>query len=158
MRVNAFGTGVAIALTSLGLAASSAAAQTVDEDQAVNACIAEEEREQPIADDAQLREIVACVNRESARQLNAQTPLRIDEGTILDSVEAVGLQLTYRVTIDVDGAEVTDGDRAAIIEATRASVCESDDIRQTMSHGGSYAYVWRDRAGRTVGETVIADC
>lgn len=146
----------AAALIALGLAASPAAAQTVDE-AAVEAACGALERE-AAAGRARLVEVVACANREAARQLNPQLPLRVDEITTIVSVAAVGAEFAYNVRVNVDADSVTEAMRRALGDNTRAFVCNASDMRTTIGNGGSYRYSWSDRSGRPLHELLIARC
>jgi hypothetical protein len=146
--------GVAVAL-----AAAMAApvwAQDVDNEAVVAVCVPGGDRPIESAEDA--RRIVACANREAARQMNAQTPIRVDELTTLTGVEASGTHLVYVSRIDLDAATLDSGAPARMEQSTRAYVCQQEDMRNTMSLGGSYGYRWTDRSGQKIHEIRIDRC
>ena len=107
---------------------------------------------------AAMVDVVACANAESARQLNAQMPMRVDEITTVESVAAFGPEFVYNVRLDVDSAAVTGQMRDQMSAGTRSYVCNAADMRRTIGNGGSYRYRWADRAGRTVNEVLIDRC
>lgn len=107
---------------------------------------------------AQREAMMSCAQGEAARQLNAQTPIRVDELTAVTAISAEGTQLTYHMQVQVNAADVTDAQRTAVAQSTRANVCGLEQMRRTMSNGGSYRYIWTDRAGAEIARTVIASC
>ena len=107
---------------------------------------------------AQRETMMSCAQGEAARQLNAQTPILVDEISAVDAVTAEGTQLTYHMQVLVNLADVTDAQRAGVVQATRGNVCGLEQMRRTMAMGGSYRYIWTDRTGAEIARTVIAGC
>lgn len=136
--------------------AAPAAAQTIDEEAVQAACGALEA--QAVAGRARLVDVVACANRETARQLNPQMPLQVDQLTTVTSIDAVAAQLIYNVRIDIDGTAVSAANRQQLATETRNFVCNAPDMRTTIGNGGSYRYRWVDRSGASLGEALIDRC
>jgi len=107
---------------------------------------------------AQRQTMMSCAQGEAARQLNAQTPIQVDELSAVRSVTAEGAQLTYHMQVQVNLADVTDAQRAGVVQSTRGNVCGLEQMRRTMAMGGSYRYIWTDRTGAEIARTVIAGC
>jgi len=144
-------------LASLAFAAASGAAQSVSTDDVVAACVP------PGADDApatraQLRAVVACANAHAARQLNAQTPIRVDEITSLQSIVAMDTLLIYNNQVNVDARDIPAEAKFRLEQNTRDYVCRSPEMRQTIVNGGSYGYVWIDRSGALIHQARIEAC
>ena len=104
------------------------------------------------------RALVVCANRHIARQLNAQTPLRVDDVTTLQSVVAMDAVLLYNQSVEVDVQDVTSGDRTRMEATIRSNVCSLSEMRLTISFGGTYAYIWSDRSGRLIHRVRIDRC
>ena len=135
---------------------SAALAQEIDEG-AVGAACGALERE-AMAGRARLVDVVACANREAARQLNPQLPMRVDGMTTVESIAANGPELVYYVRLNVDAGAIGGEMRRNLADNTRNNVCGASDMRQTIGNGGRYRYVWSDRAGRSIHETLIDRC
>lgn len=133
---------------------------SLDASSLVSACLTPEEARRPLASftPEQKRAFVACANREAARQVNPQLPKRVDQITTLTSIAAEDATVVYNYTVDVDAGTITDSARRQLEQATRASVCRQANMVQTMAMGGSYAYVWADRAGRPIHQLRIDAC
>ena len=131
-------------------AATGAGGLRVDSQALVRACLdpADVNRPESSFSAEEKRAMVTCVNREAARQANAQLPLRVDEVTTITSIVADGTAVIYNIRVDTDAASVPAVTRERIETAARASACARADMRQTMAMGGAYTYVWSDRAGR----------
>lgn len=110
----------------------------------------------PSAED--MRRVITCATAVSAEEINRQLPLRVDELTVLNRVEAQGMNLTYFQTVAIALAQVTAETRQAVIESTRNNVCGAPDMALTIQRGGSYRYVWADQSGQLIAETRIASC
>lgn len=126
----------------------------------VKACLPPEQRQLAMSalSPAARLALMTCFQREAARQLNAQLPYRVDGATVLRSVATDGAQLTYLNDVDIDAAQVTAGQREEVIQSTRANACGQEGMRATMSHGGSYRYIWFDRSGAELMRTTIERC
>ena len=148
--------GLAAMLVVGGLASAAAAQPQMDNDALQAACGGIEREWQ--AGRVGIVDVVACANAESARQLNAQMPMRVDEITTVESVAAFGPEFVYNVRVEVDAAGVTAAMRDNLSAGTRNYVCNAADMRQTIGNGGRYRYRWADRAGRPVNEILIDRC
>ena len=107
---------------------------------------------------ARMLDVVVCANREATRQLDARTPFRVDEVTTMDSVEADGPTVIYRQRVAVEARNVTDAMRASLEQTVRANVCGNSQMRNTISLGGAYTYVYVDRAGAFLHRIDIRRC
>jgi hypothetical protein len=151
---------VSIAAALLSLTGSAAAAQNapprlpvnVDTGEAVNACVPVADRERPLTDLtlAQRRRIVSCVFTNTARQINGQLPVQVDEITRLDRITVAGPELTYHYTVSRRLAELPPNVRELAERSTRANSCAQDNLRQTLQMGGTYRYHWVDADGREI--------
>jgi len=132
----------------------------VDTESLSRNCIAPGDATRPIGafSDSERRDLIACANREVVRQMSPRLPLRIDDVTSMTSVVASGPLLTYTVRVDVDASQLTQANIQQLDRTTRANVCGQAPMRQTISYGGAYAYVWVDRAGRQVHQLRIDSC
>lgn len=145
-------------------AAAPAAAQpaglTADADALARTCVPSGQHDRPMANfsPAERIALVSCAQREVARQLNAQLPRQIDDLTLLHVITTEGAQLTYHFKLAVDAKDINAAQRANLVQTTRAHVCRQADMRQTMSLGGSYAYVWIDPGDIEIARTVIEAC
>lgn len=107
---------------------------------------------------AERRLFIACVQRLASRQINMRTPVAIDSITTLQSTAVSGATLQYNYRLDVDAGQVPAEGRATIEGSTRANVCANADMVRMMTNGGSYRYVWADRAGRPIHQILIERC
>ena len=152
--------GSALALT-LSFLAEGAATQKVDVDGVAAACIRPGERDRSISSLTEQRrlEFLACAVRYGAEYMNSQMmPMRVDDITMLESVEAQGGTTIYHQRFSVGAREITPAIKAELDEAVRANVCGSEQMRRTISWGGAFAYVWVDRSGAFVHRLDIRDC
>ena len=143
-----------------GFGAAGASGQSVDTEATAAACVPPGELARPMAEltESQRRALIACANATAARQLNSQMPMRVDDITILESVEAVGTTVVYNQRANVDARNVTPAIKASIDQSVRANVCGSEDMRSTISYGGAYTYVWIDRSGNFIHRLHITGC
>ena len=107
---------------------------------------------------AQRRRVLACLTAEAARQLNARTPIQVQEGVTMTRVTAEGLTMTYEHRLDVDASVFDANGRAAIEAAVRGNVCGSAQMVQAMGNGAAFAYAFADRAGIPVHRFLIDRC
>ena len=149
-----------LALSLSAPAVGAAVQPSVDTDAAVAACATPEERQRAMASlpDARRLALLACLNRYAAEQINAQTPMRVDEMTTLVSVATVGTTVIYNQRVDADARDITPAMKASIEQAVRARACASEDMRNTISYGGVYAYNWVDRSGAFIHSFHIERC
>ena len=159
---------VAVAGALLGMAGSAGAMQgnaptlpvNVDANQAVNACVSADERQRPLTEIsvARRRAIVACVFQATARQINPQLPVQVDNVTRLDRITVSGATLTYHYTVARRLADLPANARQIMEGTTRNNACAQANMRQTLQMGGSYGYRWVDSAGRQIHRMTISAC
>ena len=101
---------------------------------------------------------LACFTREAATQFNRHLPMKVDEITTLERVSSEGGRLTYHYGIDKPAAEIPAALRDALKTAVRDNVCKAEDMRATIRSGGSYRYLWLDRARTPLVELVVSQC
>lgn len=132
----------------------------VDSDQAVGVCLTPAQaRQSPESFTlAQRRRIVACIDAEAARQLNAQLPRQIDDVTRLDRITTSGPLLTYHYSVSRRVAELPANIIPAMEQSTRAHVCAQQTMVRTLALGGSYGYRWVDPDGREIHQLTITSC
>ena len=99
-----------------------------------------------------------CLNTETARQLGARLPIRIDSSSLLDRVTVEGPALVYRYRIDKRVAELPAGTPDRLDAHTRRSACAGEDVQQIIALGGVQIYRWVDRDEATIREVRIARC
>lgn len=132
----------------------------VDTERLSQTCIRPGDANRPISafSDAERRELIACANREVVRIITPRLPIQVDALTSLTSVVASGPMLTYNSRVDIDASQLSPAQVQQLHQATRANVCGQAPMRQTISIGGAYAYVWTDRNGRSLPPLQISSC
>ena len=132
----------------------------VDANQAVQTCLTPAERSGAVTNlnPARMRRVIACVNAASARQINAQLPVQIDDVTRLDRVTTQGTELTYHYSVARRARDLPARFRPAIEQSTRGHVCGEPQMVQTMRRGGVYAYRWVDANGVPIHQIRITGC
>jgi len=101
---------------------------------------------------------MACFTREAARLFNAELPMKTDEHTILERVEADGTRITFHNRLTVAAAEIPAGMFDLLEKDISTGTCEDAETRGMIGLGGSYRYIWRDKAGATLDELVVDRC
>ena len=148
------------AVTASILLASPAAAQAQPAPSPiVLACVPPSQRNLPMSrvSAAQRRAIVVCVLRGMARELNAQTPVRMGEDS-LESVIAADATIYYNYRLNVTAETFPAAERSQLGERTRANVCAAPDMRRTISMGGGFGYQWFNRSGRLLHQILVDRC
>lgn len=146
--------------------AGAAGAQTpdspvrVDTNQAVAACLTPAQQRQALGQigPAQRRRIVACIFENTARQINAQLPVAVDEVTRLDRITTSGPLLTYHYSVSTPRAELPPNIGELLEQGTRTYVCAQANMVQTLQMGGAYGYRWADRDGAPIHQVQISRC
>ena len=141
-------------------AAQRAQAPQIDTSGVAAACVRPGQEQRPIMDmpASERLALVACANRYAAQQINAQTPMRVDEITTLERVETSGATVIYHQRVAVDGANVTTAMKQNLDQSVRGHVCGSEQMRNTISYGGAYRYMWTDRSGTFLHRLDITSC
>ncbi|MEW4448306.1 hypothetical protein [Qipengyuania sp. JC766] len=153
----------ASAVLALGLAAQGQAQEAevqLDEQLAVDACIAPEDQQRDMSEFSreQRDAILACSFKEAERQLAPQLPLQLDDVTQIVAVSADGLVFSYRYAIDIETADVGAEAASFLSEATRENVCNDPDMLATMQEGGSFAYAWYDNSDKLIHRMTVSTC
>ena len=132
----------------------------LDQQRLVDTCIPQADRTRSIQQLGAARRATLnlCLNNETARQLNARLPIRIDSSTLLDRVTVEGPALVYRYRIDRRVAELPAGTPDRLDAMTRRSACAGEDVQQIIALGGVQIYRWVDRDEATIREVRIARC
>ena len=132
----------------------------LDRQRLVDTCIPRTDRDRPIGQlgAARRRALNLCLNTETARQLGARLPIRIDSRTMLDRVTVDGPALVYRYRVDKRLAELPAGAADRIEAHTRRSACAGEDVQQTIALGGAQVYQWVDREQATIREVRVDRC
>lgn len=99
-----------------------------------------------------------CLNTETARQLAARLPIRIDSSTQLDRVTVEGAALVYRYKIDRRVSDLPAGTPDRLDAHTRQNACAGEDVQQTIELGGVQIYRWVDRDEAPIREVRIDRC
>ena len=153
---------VALALTAAAAAGQGPSAQApkVDTSGVAAACVRPGQEQRPMMDmtPSERLALVACANRYAAQQINTQTPMRVDEITTLERVETSGATVIYHQRVEVDGANVTSAMMQQLDQSVRGHVCASEQMRNTISYGGAYRYMWTDRSGAFLHRLDITGC
>lgn len=132
----------------------------LDQQRLVDTCIPRADRERSIEQLGAARRAALnlCLNHETARQLAARLPIRIDSSTLLDRVTVEGPALAYRYRIDRRVAELPAGTPDRLDAHTRQSACAGEDVQQTIALGGVQIYRWVDRDEAPISEVRIDRC
>lgn len=134
--------------------------QAADVERLGQDCIRPGDASRPISDftQAQRLEMIACANRQVVRVMTPRLPLRVDALTSLTSVVATGPMLTYNARVDIDASQLSPAQIEQLHQGTRTNACSQVPMRQTISMGGVYSYVWVDRNGRSLPPLTISSC
>ena len=108
--------------------------------------------------DAQWKEIIACVFANTAAQMDAQLPKKVDPITTLVSVSSNGPTYNYTYVLDVSMADVRQDNIDSLEAATRQNACSDPAMSQTIALGGAYFYRWVDRTGTRITSMRIDAC
>jgi hypothetical protein len=132
----------------------------LDQQRLVDTCIPQADRTRSIDQLGAARRAALnlCLNNETARQLDARLPIRIDASTLLDRVTVEGPALVYRYRIDKRVAELPAGTPDRLDAMTRRSACAGEDVQQIIALGGVQIYRWVDRDEAPIREVRIARC
>ena len=106
---------------------------------------------------AQRHAVIACIFRRTAAEMNAQAPIPMGNGDVLQSVVAGGTTVFYNYRLNVAAADFPAAERRALGERTRANVCQSN-MRETVGWGGRFGYNWFDRSGALLHDIVVDRC
>jgi hypothetical protein len=101
---------------------------------------------------------LGCFLREMSRQLNRGLPSRTDFTTLIERTNVAGVTMTYHFRADVDLSEVNRAEMRAWKPTVREKICSDPGMRQILSLGGIYRYVWRDHDGRYIDTLIVKDC
>ncbi len=133
---------------------------TTDNEAATGPCIESNRQaiESDTVTDAQWKEIISCVFTNTAAQMDAQLPKKIDPITTLVSVSSNGPTFNYTYVLDVSMADVQQQNIDSLEAATRQNACTDPAMTQTIGLGGSYFYRWVDRSGTQITSMRIDAC
>ena len=122
------------------------------------------ERSSPIESTAQDLEDKVIEGFElAAQQLNAMTPVMVDQETRIDKATVgPGAQMTYHYTFpkfaskDIDVSMMS----ATVFPIIRDGVCTSPEMKPSLQYGGKYAYSYSGSDGVHIMKFVIgkSDC
>lgn len=101
---------------------------------------------------------IAANNKQIASELAKAGPRRIDQVTTLAGATASGTGLTYRYKVDAPAARIDARILAGIGRQARDDLCASRVDSLMIRSGASYAYQYRDNAGRLIGQYAVSDC
>jgi len=150
---------IGIAMLSAGLAIGAIATPAAAQEEIVLACTPPAIRNLPMSrvTAAQRNAVIACIFRRTAAEMNAQAPVPMGDGDVLQSVVAGGTTIFYNYRLNVAAEDFPPGQRRALGEQTRANVCRSN-MRETVGWGGRFGYNWFDRSGRLLHDIVVDRC
>ncbi|KEI71305.1 hypothetical protein [Endozoicomonas elysicola] len=99
----------------------------------------------------------------AAQQLNAMTPLMVDEETRMEKATVgPGALMTYHYTFPNFTAKDIDINimRAGVFPIIRDGVCDSAEMKPSLQYGGKYAYSYSGNDGVHIMKFVItrSDC
>lgn len=104
-------------------------------------------------------ELVVLDNIESAKDLDRQAPIYVDEVTILHSVKADGPRLTYRFSLNPRVAQGANGRFfAKLKEANSKEICSDEAVKLFVKSGATFKYVYADISGRVLGSFHVNSC
>ena len=102
------------------------------------------------------REIVAKAQRDGAKLLREQLPIKLDDYTTLTDVKAVNTNLRYHYTVNAKRSEIDLNQFISQMSSTLESkVCGQNDMRLTIEHGGTYTYLYVGSDGLSLGDFTI---
>jgi len=101
---------------------------------------------------------LACFTRVAGARFNRKLPMNVDPSTVLERVSTEGTRLTYHYKVDLVAANVPAAAIEGLRTKVRTNVCQSGDMREVISVGGSYRYLWNDRAGAQLAELLVSSC
>jgi len=150
----------------LALAACGRAPRDPPPDGPINAqlvldrCVPPAERPRPVRELPPARQVAMrdCVNAETARQYNAQLPLRVSQHTVMDEVSVAGPALVFRYTVNTRRDELPQDVSRQIAGDVRAEACSDAGFRTMLAVGGMQIYRWVDRYGGPIGEVRVDHC
>ena len=145
------GSAALLALTMQAHSGSTNSKLKTDSDAAIATCV-------DPSTDAQMTAIIACIFSETAAQMDAGLPSKIDEITTLVAVSSHGTTFKYVYVLDVETADVRQQNIDALEASTRQNACTNANMMQTMEAGGSYFYRWVDRSGVLITSFTIEGC
>jgi len=128
-----------------------------DSDAAIAPCVAGYDQTRDPTP-AEWKQIISCVFTNTAAQMDAQLPKKIDQITTLVSVSSSGPTFNYTYVLDVSMADVQQANIDSLEAATRENACTDPSMTQTMALGGSYFYRWVDRSGNQITTLRIEGC
>jgi hypothetical protein len=94
---------------------------------------------------------------EMTRRLNKSTPIQVDEITVLESVSAEEMTVTYKYKVTLNGASF---DVDVVANQAYPNMCADEDTLITFNGGIKYHFKYYDELGRDVGhfEATAASC
>ena len=107
---------------------------------------------------SQRRATVSCYLREISKRLNWKLPSRSDYSTILERTNVVGTMLTYSFRADVYLSEIKPGAMAEWKPIVREEICADSVMKESITRGGTYRYLWRDRSGKYIDALIVRHC
>tara|TARA_B100000678_G_scaffold23855_1_gene18148 strand:- start:2183 stop:2659 length:477 start_codon:yes stop_codon:yes gene_type:complete len=108
--------------------------------------------------EAEWKDIISCVFANTAAQMDAELPKRIDDITALVAVSSNGSTFRYIYVLDVAVADVGQANIDSLKAVTRRNACSTANMVQTMGMGGSYFYRWVDRQGSLITTMLLESC
>ena len=130
----------------------------IDPESSFDACVEAAPANETEMDRDAWKALIACVFQQTAMQIDAQLPVKIDDTSTLVAVSSVGPQFNYTYVVNTLVDEMAAGAPATIEKSTRTNVCEDPDMLATIQRGGSYFYRWLDRSGAVIHTTLIEGC
>ena len=115
----------------------------------------------PISQQASIEQLIRMEGLEEtlrvvAAEAEAETPISIDDVTVLSRVEARGITLRRTFSVDLTGMEFTEEFRSMV----RDTVCDWPPFQALFQAGGAVQEIYVESTGREVGELTItqAEC
>jgi len=100
--------------------------------------------------------VLAETQREVAKQLQQQLPMRIDEVTTLYNVASADELLIYNYRMDIKKSEIDYTDFMSKMKTQlRTNVCGQKDMAYVIKNGGKYMYVYIGSDGISIGDFKI---
>lgn len=101
---------------------------------------------------------LSCFTREAVKRFNRTLPSKVDKTTVLQSVSAEGVTMTYHYRVDVDRADIKPAALEAFKGTVRGKVCAAQDMHTIIRVGGKYRYLWLDKNGKLIGSMIVDRC
>ena len=107
---------------------------------------------------ADQRTKLRCLLREASKRLNTKLPTRVEYTTLFERTNVAGTTMIYHFRADVSLKEIKPGAMEAWKPTVRAKICATASMREIVSLGAAYRYVWLDHDGKFIDTLTVRSC